>query len=188
MSKRNTDRYPVEGPNALWQLYRTVSFFKVAKNFAVIQISRFTPFLRVKNWLFRTFLRMKVGQQTSVALMVMPDVMFPELITIGDNTIIGYNTTILAHEYLIKEYRLGRVNIGNHVMIGANSTLLPGITIGDHAVVAAGSLVNRDVPPGAFVGGNPIRLIRTSAAEVPVAHAEGGATTPDDEEEETIVH
>jgi len=164
MAKRKTDRYPVEGANALWQLYKTVNFFKVVKNFIVIQIARYTPFVSVKNWLYRTFLRMEVGEKTAVALMVMPDIMFPELISIGRNTIIGYNTTILAHEYLIEEYRLGRVIIGDNVMVGANSTLLPGITIGNNAVVAAGSLVNRDVPAGAFVGGNPIRLIRHAAA------------------------
>jgi acetyltransferase-like isoleucine patch superfamily enzyme len=157
---RNTTRYPVEGANSLWQVYKTVSFWKVVKNFIVIQIARYTPFLGVKNWLYRTFLRMKVGEKTSFALMVVPDVMFPEKITVGRNTIIGYNTTILAHEYLIKEYRLGPVVIGDEVMIGANSTILPGVTIGDGAVVAAGTLVHKDVPPGAFVGGNPMRVIR----------------------------
>jgi acetyltransferase-like isoleucine patch superfamily enzyme len=73
--------------------------------------------------------------------------------------VIGYNTTILAHEYLIKEYRLGPVDIGSEVMIGANSTILPGITIGDGAIVSAGTLVHKDVPAGAFVGGNPMRVI-----------------------------
>jgi acetyltransferase-like isoleucine patch superfamily enzyme len=157
---RKTDRYPIEGPNALWQMYRTVSFWKVVKNFIVIQISRYTPFLPVKNFLYRTLLNMKVGKNTSVALMVMADVFFPEKITIGENSIIGYNTTILTHEYLIKEYRLGEVHIGSHVMIGANSTILPGVTIGDHAVVAAGSVVHRDVPSHTMVGGNPIRVIK----------------------------
>jgi acetyltransferase-like isoleucine patch superfamily enzyme len=186
---RNTDRYPVEGANALWQLYKTVSFWKVAKNFAVIQISRYTPFLKVKNWLYRTFLRMEVGDQTAVALMVMMDVMFPELISIGRNTIIGYNTTILAHEYLIDEYRLGKVVIGDNVMIGANSTLLPGITIGDGAVVAAGSLVNRDVPAGAFVGGNPIRIIREKVVNAADVRTESGDLAEVlDDEEAGIVH
>jgi acetyltransferase-like isoleucine patch superfamily enzyme len=158
---RKTDRYPVQGFNSLWQMYKTVSFWKVMKNFIVIQIARYTPFLPVKNWLYRTLLGMKVGKQTSFALMAMPDVMFPEKISVGSNCIIGYNTTILTHEYLINEYRLGEVRIGDEVLIGANSTILPGVTIGDGAIVSAGTLVHKDVPAGAFVGGNPMRIIYT---------------------------
>jgi acetyltransferase-like isoleucine patch superfamily enzyme len=156
---RKTTRYPVEGANSLWHVYKTVPFWKVVKNFIVIQLARYTPFLGMKNWLYRTFLGLKVGEQTSFALMVMLDVMFPEKISVGRNTVIGYNTTILAHEYLIKEYRLGAVDIGSEVMIGANSTILPGVSIGDGAIVSAGTLVHKDVPPGAFVGGNPMKVI-----------------------------
>ncbi|KUH46662.1 hypothetical protein S3E15_05277 [Bacillus mycoides] len=145
----------------MWNVYKTVSFWKVMKNFIIIQIARYTPFLSVKNWLYRTFLRMEVGKKTSFALMVMPDIMFPEKITVGENSIIGYNTTLLAHEYLIREYRLGEIVIGNEVMIGANTTILPGVTIGDGAIVSAGTLVHKDVPGGAFVGGNPMRIIYT---------------------------
>nr|WP_237729001.1 DapH/DapD/GlmU-related protein [Bacillus halotolerans] len=145
----------------MWHVYQTVPFFKVVKNFIVIQIARYTPFIGMKNWLYRTFLRMKVGKQTSFALMVMPDIMFPEKISVGTNSIIGYNTTILAHEYLIQEYRTGKVLIGDEVMIGANTTILPGVEIGNGAVVSAGTLVHKDVPAGAFVGGNPMKIIYT---------------------------
>ncbi|MUK89102.1 acetyltransferase [Ornithinibacillus sp. L9] len=158
---RKTERYQVESANSLWHIYKTVSFWKVVKNFIIIQIARYTPFLRVKNWLYRVFLRMKVGEETSFALMVMPDIMFPERITVGANSVIGYNTTILAHEYLIKEYRIGEVTIGDEVLIGANSTILPGVTIGDGAVVSAATLVHKDVPAGSFVGGNPMKIIYT---------------------------
>ena len=157
---RKTERYPVEGANSLWHVYKTVPFWKVVKNFIVIQLARYTPFLGMKNWLYRTFLRMKVGEKTSFGLMVMLDTMFPEKVSVGSNSIIGYNTTILAHEYLIKEYRLGEVKIGSEVMIGANSTILPGVTIGDGAIVSAGTLVHKDVPAGAFVGGNPMQVIK----------------------------
>jgi acetyltransferase-like isoleucine patch superfamily enzyme len=162
MKLRNTERYEVEGANALWQIYRTVSKWKGIRNFICIQISRYCPSLAMKNWIYRHLLGMKVGKNTAFALMVMVDVFFPERIYIGENTIIGYNTTILTHEYLIGEYRLGDVNIGSHVMIGANTTILPGVTIGDHAVVAAGSIVHKHVAAGTFVGGNPLRVIRES--------------------------
>ena len=158
---RRTTRYPVEGANSLWHVYKTVPFGKVVKNFIVIQLARYTPFLGMKNWLYKTFLRMKIGEHTSFALMVMLDVMFPEKISVGRNTVIGYNTTILAHEYLIKEYRLGEVEIGSEVMIGANTTVLPGVKIGDSAIVSACTLVHKDVPAGAFVGGNPMKVIYT---------------------------
>src|SRR5690625_3379564 len=159
---RRTERYRAKGgANSLWHIYKTVPFWKVAKNFAIIQLSRYTPFIPVKNFLFRTFLRMKIGDKASFALMVMPDVMFPERITVGANSIIGYNTTILAHEYLIDEYRIGDVVIGENVLIGANTTILPGVHIGDRAIVSAGTLVHKDIPPGTFVGGNPMKIIYT---------------------------
>lgn len=160
---RRTEIFKVEGEaNSLWHVYKTVSFWKVVKCFIFIQIGRITPFMSMKNWIYRTFLKMKIGKKTSIALMVMPDTMFPERIYIGDNTIIGYNTTILAHEYLIDEYRLGDVIIGNEVMIGANSTILPGVKIGDGAIVSAATLVHKDVPSGAMVGGNPMKIIFTA--------------------------
>lgn len=157
---RRTERYPSKGQaNSLWHIYRTVSIIKVAKNFLVIQMARYTPFVSWKNVLYRLFLRMKVGKHTAFALMVVPDVMFPERISVGENSIIGFNTTILAHEYLIDEYRIGDVEIGSNVLIGANTTILPGIKIGDGAIVSAASLVNRDIPAGSFAGGNPVQII-----------------------------
>lgn len=159
---RNTQRHFVEGPNSLWHIYKTVPFWKVVKNFSVIQTARYTPFLPLKNWMYKKILKMNIGEHSSFALMVMPDVMFPEKITVGKNSVIGYNTTILAHEYLIDEYRLGDVVIGDCVMIGANTTILPGITIGNGAIISAATLVHKDVPAGAFVGGNPMGIIYTA--------------------------
>jgi len=157
---RRTERYPVQGANSLWQIYRTVSPWKGIRNFIFIQFCRYCPSLPLKNWIYRRVLGMQVGEKTAFGLMAMVDVFFPERIRIGDNTVIGYNTTILAHEYLVSEYRLGDVVIGSNVMIGANTTILPGVTIGDNAVVGAGSVVHKDVPAGAFAAGNPLRIIR----------------------------
>ncbi len=159
---RRTRRYAVSGSNSLWQVYRTVSFWKVFRNVLVIEMARFLPFFTWKNKLYR-LIGIRVGRQTAIAFKVTMDILFPELIRIGRNTIIGYNTTILAHEYLVNEYRLGEVEIGDEVLIGANTLILPGVQIGDRAVVAAGSVVTRDVPPGAFVGGNPARPLKRRA-------------------------
>lgn len=56
--------------------------------------------------------------------------------------------------------RVAPVSIGNDVWIGRAAIVLPGVTIGDHAIVAAGAVVTRDVPAGTVVGGNPAQPIR----------------------------
>ena len=65
---RRTDRYHVGATNPLWHMYRTVSFFKVMWCFTIITIGRFSPSLRFKNSLYRTCLRMKIGDRTALAL------------------------------------------------------------------------------------------------------------------------
>jgi acetyltransferase-like isoleucine patch superfamily enzyme len=144
--------------NSLVLWHKTVSPLKVLRNGMCIMLARHSPSLALKRWLFRR-IGMKVGADVSFAWQVTPDLFFPELIQVGDNTIIGYNSTILAHEYLRTEWRTGPVQIGANVTIGANCTILPGVVIGDGAMVSALSLVNKDVAPGAKVGGVPIRVI-----------------------------
>ncbi|HEV8358919.1 MAG TPA: acyltransferase, partial [Candidatus Thermoplasmatota archaeon] len=102
-----------------------------------------------------------------VGLEATMDIFFPQLIEIGDDTIIGYNTTILCHEFLVAEWRTAPVRIGKRVTIGANCTILPGVTIADETVVSAHSLVNRDV--AGFVGGVPARPLRVATDEAPTA-------------------
>ena len=64
------------------------------------------------------------------------------------------------------------IRIGNDVWIGSGAMIRKGISIGDEAVVAARSVVTRDVPPGALVGGIPAKILRSSSAEIP-AETEG---------------
>ncbi|HQA60619.1 MAG: acyltransferase [Tepidanaerobacteraceae bacterium] len=155
---RRVQRHQVKEVNSLWYWYKTVNPFKVVINFIVIYFARFIPHLPLKNFLYR-LIGMKVGKNVSVGLMAMFDIFFPELIEIGDNSIIGYNSTILAHEYMVKEWGTGKVVIGRNVTIGANVTVLPGVVIGDGTTVSACSLVNKDVPENAFVGGIPIKAL-----------------------------
>ena len=60
----------------------------------------------------------------------------------------------------MKELQELPIRIGKGVWIGANATVLAGVTIGDHAVVAAGAVVTKDVPARAIVGGVPARFIK----------------------------
>jgi acetyltransferase-like isoleucine patch superfamily enzyme len=157
---------PSPGPhNALWYFpLITGGYLGVARNAALIQLARYVPFLWLKNRIYSA-LGMRVGRHVSVGLMVMFDIFFPQDVTLGDDSTIGYGSTVLCHEFTRREWRRGPVVVGRDVTIGANCTILPGVVIGDGATVSAMSLVNRDVPPGAFVGGVPIRLIRPASGE-----------------------
>lgn len=147
-------RHFTDGANSLVHWTRHVSPWKVVRNFFVIYFCRYLPALGLKRWLYRC-IGVKVGRDASIGLGAVLDVFWPELIEIGDGAIIGFNSTILTHEFLIREYRTGPVRIGSRAMIGANATILAGIEIGDDAVVSAMSLVNADVPPKGKVMGVP---------------------------------
>ena len=131
---------------------------RVVVNFLVIWLCKYLPSLALKRLLYRA-IGVKIGKDVSVGLGVTFDIFFPELIEIDDNSIIGYDSLILTHEFLIKEWRKGRVRIGKNVMIGSWVLILPGVEIGDGAKIASYSLVNRDVKPGEFIGGIPIKKI-----------------------------
>lgn len=91
-------------------------------------------------------------------------------IKIGDGALIGHNVVLatINHDLNPKENRKNHyaaIKIGAHVWIGSNATILPGVTIGDYAVVAAGAVVTRDVPAMTVVGGVPARVLKTIQEE-----------------------
>ena len=89
-------------------------------------------------------------------------------IIVGNNCLIGPDVVLINSNHGIKKNKLIRLQknissdviIGNDVWIGAKSVILPGVTIGDGAVIAAGSIVNKDVAPYSIVGGVPAKLIK----------------------------
>ncbi|PSP84621.1 acetyltransferase [Halobacteriales archaeon QS_1_68_17] len=149
--------HPTPGAaNSLFHWTEARHPLRVTVNYAVILLARISPSLRLKNWLFRR-LGMTVGEGVAWGLESTPDVFWPDRITVGDRAIVGYDATILCHEFLQDEYRTGEVVIGERAMVGAGAVVLPGVEIGADARVAANSLVTRDVPPGATVAGVPAR-------------------------------
>lgn len=89
-------------------------------------------------------------------------------VTIGDNVMCGPKVQLLAATHSLDAQKrnfsgteLGKpVFIGNRVWLGAGVIICPGVTIGDEAVIGAGSVVTRDIPAGVFAAGNPCRVIK----------------------------
>ncbi|WP_435179500.1 acyltransferase [Halorussus sp. AFM4] len=150
-------RHATPGPgNSLRSWTRAKNPLRVAINYLVIVLARVSPSLTLKNVLLRS-IGVTVGEGVSWGLESTPDVFWPELVTVEDHAIVGYDATILCHEFLQDEYRTGEVVVGERAMIGAGAVILPGVEIGAGASVAANSLVTRDVPPGETVAGVPAK-------------------------------
>lgn len=83
-------------------------------------------------------------------------------VDIGSDCAISWDVSIMDTDYhsIGEQSRIESVVIGNHVWIGCNSIILKGVTIGNGAVIAAGSVVCSDVPAKALVGGVPARIIK----------------------------
>lgn len=88
-------------------------------------------------------------------------------IFVGDSVMFGPNVTVATAGHPIDpalRLKVGQFNIpvriGNNVWIGANSVILPGITIGDNSVIGAGSIVTKDIPENVVAVGNPCRVLR----------------------------
>jgi maltose O-acetyltransferase len=111
---------------------------------------------------------LRLGRNVFVAGGTHLDPDFCWLIEIGDDAVISLGVMVLAHDASTRRHigytRVARVRIGARVFVGAHAIVLPGVTIGDDAIVAAGSVVRHDVPTGTVVAGNPARVINDVAA------------------------
>jgi acetyltransferase-like isoleucine patch superfamily enzyme len=87
-------------------------------------------------------------------------------ITIGDNVLIGPKVNLVSENHPIdptqRKSLIGKpIVIKDNAWIGASATILPGITVGENSIVAAGSIVTKDVPDNTIVAGNPAKQIKT---------------------------
>ena len=118
--------------------------------------------------LWNGFRNFEVGETSFIGEAVFIDL--TGKVKIGSSTSIAPHCTLLTHEdpgailgsdlSRVFPRRVTGINIGSHSWIGARSTILPGVTIGDRVVVGAGSLVTRDIPDNCLVVGSPARIRR----------------------------
>lgn len=96
----------------------------------------------------------KIGKRVWISHYVYMDDLHPDGISIGDNCTIGLRTTIFTHLYWgpLRHDNKGKVIIENNVFIGPHCVILPNVRIGEGAVIKAGTVVTRDVPPHTLWG------------------------------------
>lgn len=132
----------------------------------VQHIARFTPLIpgkiRVKLQKYRG-VNFKNPSSSFLGYDVYFDDIYPELVFVGERVRITSGTKILTH-YLDTtkppfNFLQGKVIIGNNVFIGMNVIIIKPVVIGDNAVIAAGSIVTKNVPENAIVGGVPAKIL-----------------------------
>lgn len=114
-----------------------------------------------KNCKIDAFVYVEEGVVIGDNCKIRPFVFIPTGVTVEDNVFVGPNVSFTNDKYprVKGEWKLLRTRIKKGASIGANSVILPGITIGEDALVGAGSVVTEDVPNRAIVAGNPARIV-----------------------------
>ena len=133
------------------------------KNRALQLAARVAPGATTLRVLLHRWRGVKVGKRVWIGYDAVIETSRPQLVTIGDDVVIGMRATLIAH---FKEVR--GLTIGPRSSIGPGAIIMPGVTIGEGAVVTAGSVVTRSVPPLTVVQGNPARAVaRNDVALLP---------------------
>jgi maltose O-acetyltransferase len=123
----------------------------------------------------------KVGHGVFIGEDVLIDYDYAFLLEIGDGAVIAARSVLELHDSCIPnvlgrgKMKIGRITIGRRAYIGASAVVLPGVRIGDGAIVGAGALVSRDVPPGEVWTGVPARF-HCTVAELAAKRATAPAT------------
>jgi acetyltransferase-like isoleucine patch superfamily enzyme len=132
-----------------------------ARAFVLVSVLR-SPFNAPKIALLRRR-GARIGRQVFLSADVWIDPVFPQLLTIEDQVLVGQGVRIALHEFGRDRFRAGRVIIRRGAVIGGFALIGQGVEIGENAVVAGGAVVGRDVPAGTMAVGNPARIFSPGA-------------------------
>jgi acetyltransferase-like isoleucine patch superfamily enzyme len=124
--------------------------------YLLTSLARWIPLSPAKVWLLRRA-GMRIGRDVYISPGVVVDPLFPELITLEDDVLLGMGCRLFTHEYSATAFRLGRIRVGRGAVIGGWALVRSGVSVGAGATVGACSFVNRDVAAGATVVGVPAR-------------------------------
>lgn len=143
------ERLVPRGMSDLWQRVRG----------AMVMAANVLPLSPLRVLLYR-LAGTRVGRGVYISPHVVLDPLYPQLIEIEDGVLLGLGCRLIAHEYTVEKFRLGRIRVGKGSVVGAFSTVRSGVRIGGRATVGMHSFVNEDVPDGATAAGVPARILR----------------------------
>jgi acetyltransferase-like isoleucine patch superfamily enzyme len=112
----------------------------------------------MKRFGLRKIYHMNISSTARISFGAYLDKTNPKDIYIGDESFVAVGVMILTHDYCRSLYK--KTYIGKKCFIGARSIILPGVSIGDHVIVGAGSVVTKDVKSNCIVAGNPAKIIK----------------------------
>ena len=147
---RSTGFCPCDGP-----FHKSLWFYLKA---GLLQFLMKQPYNKPKIWYLRK-LGVQIGENVYISVGAYIDPLFPELLCIEDNVMIGMEARIILHEFAIDEFRAGRITLRKGCLLGGYCLLRPGIEVGEYASVAPASVVIRDVPAYATAIGSPARNV-----------------------------
>ncbi len=121
--------------------------------------------VRFYPWYLRRVYKMDIGKNVQISWKAHLDKSInPRGIHIGDESQVLNGAMILSHD-ACRRLKTDTY-IGKNCIIGIRAIILPGVTIGDSSIVAAGGVISKDVPPNSIVAGNPAKIIKTGVVVV----------------------
>lgn len=115
--------------------------------------------LFIMNFVYNNIYGMKIDKTCRISLKAKLDKTNPQGITIKEYSYVSFGAVVLAHDFPNNNSNCKTI-IGKKCFIGCNAIILPGVEIGNEVVVAAGSVVTKNIESNSLVAGNPARIIR----------------------------